>query len=64
MHVLTVRRSNMTSNPMLLRMAPPMKYAIEFWVKVWESQGALEAGEVLRVSGMIGIRVGGNLLEI
>jgi hypothetical protein len=64
MHVLTVRRSNIASNPMLLRMAPPMKYAIEFWVKVWESQGALEAGEVLIVSGIIGIRLGGNLLEI
>jgi hypothetical protein len=49
---------------MPLRMAPPIKYAIEFWVKVWESQGAWEAGEVLRVAGSIGIRVGGNVLEI
>ena len=64
MHVLTVRKSNMASNPMPLRMAPPIKYAIEFWVKVWESQGAWEAGEVLRVAGSIGIRVGGNVLEI
>ena len=64
MHVLTVRRSNMASNPVPLRMAPPLKYAIEFWVKVWESQGALEAGEVLRIFGIIGIRIGGNVLEI
>jgi hypothetical protein len=64
MHVLTVRRSNMASNPMPLKIAPPVRFAIEFWVKVWESQGALEAGEVVRVAGVIGIRVGGNILEI
>jgi hypothetical protein len=64
MHVLTVRRSNMASNPMPLRMAPPARYAIEFWFKVWESQGAMEAGEVVRVAGVISIRVGGNVLEI
>jgi hypothetical protein len=34
MHVLTVRRSSIASNPMTLRMAPLVRYAIEFWVKV------------------------------
>ena len=64
MHVLTVIRSNMTSNIMPLRMKPPVRFTIEFWIKVWESQGAFEAGEVLRVARVIGIRLGRNVLEI